>query len=270
MRDNGNVLVRRITRNVLISLVIGLGSQFTLFASVNAVAAQSYAPHKVQAGETLYRISKKHGYTVNEIALYNNLKPPYTLGVGQVLHFPNRAPINSPQPLKPVTSPKPQATTPARKPATSSQTPQVEKIAARGVTKHRTNADIRAEAGWQWPVNARPVQKFGVSKRGYAYDLQDATKIVAATNGKVIYAKQGLGSYRHIVITTTAEGYVVAYEFNSDILVEENSHIKKGQVIATIDKPANPNEPRADAYSKFYFEVWKNGSTVNPSEMMGR
>lgn len=276
MKDNGNP-ASRITSTVfqlLVIFFIGASASIIYANPADAKQSTSFAPHTVKAGETLYRISTTRGFTVDEVAVYNDLKPPYTLSIGQVLSFPGASSQREePRTVPPVAAatPKPVPTPiarPAAQPVVTTQTPSKAVAVNRTEPKPKTNAAIRAESGWQWPVNAKPIQDFGVSKRGYSYVLDDATQIVAATSGRVIYAKQGLGSYRHIVITTTPEGYVIAYEFNSDIQVEENSQVEKGQVIATISKPKNESVPRADAYSKFYFEVWKNGATINPKDVI--
>jgi LysM repeat protein len=41
--------------------------------------------HRVAAGETLYSIARRYGYSVNQVAAWNGLSPPYTLSAGQVL-----------------------------------------------------------------------------------------------------------------------------------------------------------------------------------------
>jgi len=44
--------------------------------------------HIVQAGENLYRIGLRYGFTVDELASYNNLADPDDLEVGQVIRIP--------------------------------------------------------------------------------------------------------------------------------------------------------------------------------------
>jgi LysM repeat protein len=46
--------------------------------------------HVVQAGENLFRISLRYGYTVNELAAYNNIPDPSRIYVGQVILLPPR------------------------------------------------------------------------------------------------------------------------------------------------------------------------------------
>ena len=42
----------------------------------------------MQAGENLYRIGLQYGFTVEELATYNNLANPNSLSVGQQIQIP--------------------------------------------------------------------------------------------------------------------------------------------------------------------------------------
>ena len=46
--------------------------------------------HIVQAGENLFRISLRYGFTVQELATYNNIPDPARIYVGQVIRIPPR------------------------------------------------------------------------------------------------------------------------------------------------------------------------------------
>jgi LysM repeat protein len=46
--------------------------------------------HIVQAGENLFRISLRYGFTVQELASYNNIPDPSRIYVGQVIRIPPR------------------------------------------------------------------------------------------------------------------------------------------------------------------------------------
>jgi LysM repeat protein len=48
--------------------------------------------HIVAAGENLFRISQRYGTTVSSLAQANNISPPYTLSVGQVIMVPTTEP----------------------------------------------------------------------------------------------------------------------------------------------------------------------------------
>ena len=55
--------------------------QLLLTATIPAVY------HTVASGDTLYGISKRYGYTIDQITGWNNLQPPYTLLVGEDLRL---------------------------------------------------------------------------------------------------------------------------------------------------------------------------------------
>ena len=44
---------------------------------------------KIAPGDTLYSLSRKYSVPVNDLAVMNNIKPPFTLSVGQVLRVPD-------------------------------------------------------------------------------------------------------------------------------------------------------------------------------------
>ena len=47
--------------------------------------------HKVQPGDTLYRISRQYGITVEELCRLNNISPNDVIKTGQRLFVPSRA-----------------------------------------------------------------------------------------------------------------------------------------------------------------------------------
>lgn len=50
-------------------------------------SSRKQASHTVDPGETLYSISRRYGYHVNQLAAWNGLVPPYSLVVGQRLRI---------------------------------------------------------------------------------------------------------------------------------------------------------------------------------------
>jgi LysM repeat protein len=80
--------------HLAVGQVVRLGSNVPMVANNAAVATASAVrpqaavngkQHVVRAGETLYSISRRYGYTPEEVAAWNRLPVPYTIGVGQVL-----------------------------------------------------------------------------------------------------------------------------------------------------------------------------------------
>ena len=64
-----------------------------LFVTVAVVAAATYV---VQPGDTLWRISRQFGTTVDAIVRANNIPNPNLIYVGQVLEIPGTGPTQTP------------------------------------------------------------------------------------------------------------------------------------------------------------------------------
>ena len=65
------------------------------------VVQQAYAPGgriTVQSGQTLYSIARDNNLSTDQLAAANNIPPPYTIQVGQVLRIPGNRNVSRPQP----------------------------------------------------------------------------------------------------------------------------------------------------------------------------
>ena len=79
---------------------------------------KSGATAVVQRGDTLYRIATRNGISVLDLAMWNNMPPPYTIYPGQRLRlYPSQragrpqsvAPVATPTRPRPATQPAPTA-----------------------------------------------------------------------------------------------------------------------------------------------------------------
>lgn len=78
--------------------VLEVGQQLTIPAPGTVAAAPTAAPepaaeeqiHVVQAGENLFRIGLRYGFTVDELAAYNGITNVNVLEVGQQIRIPPR------------------------------------------------------------------------------------------------------------------------------------------------------------------------------------
>lgn len=61
------------------------GASYSTPAPTTTTVSTGSSYHTVQRGDTLYSIARRYGYSVAEIAAWNNLHSPYTLSVGQRL-----------------------------------------------------------------------------------------------------------------------------------------------------------------------------------------
>ena len=81
--------------------------------------------------------------------------------------------------------------------------------------------------------------------------------VVAAADGKVVYAGAGLRGYGHLIILKHNNTYLTAYAHNQKLLVKEDQNVKKGQKIAEM------GDTDADRV-KLHFEVRRQGKPVDP------
>ncbi len=122
--------------------------------------------------------------------------------------------------------------------------------------------------GWEWPVNTRPKKSDGDSD-GLSYFLNRGTHVVAAASGRVSYAGVALSDYRYMVLVKTADEYVVQYDFNTELTVEENDVVSKGQPLIRISNQGEEKGDDKDLYRNLYFAVWRKGVPQDLDKLMG-
>ena len=85
--------------------------------------------------------------------------------------------------------------------------------------------------------------------------------VLAAADGKVVYAGAGLRGYGNLVILKHNNTYLTAYAHNNVLLVKEDQSVRKGQKIAEM------GSSDADRV-KLHFEVRRQGKPVDPAKYL--
>lgn len=228
----------------VVLLVTGCSSSVRKAPVSRATIPASAKTYTVQRGDTLYSIARAHGRTVAQLSAWNGLRRPSEIDVGQVLQV------------------SPPAGTKARAPArsTPAATP-----ASRGQSQEERNRAIaRANAekiNWMWPVQGKVVNSSDRNKKGVDINGQLGQAIVAAADGKVIYAGQGIRGYGQMLIIKHGEAWLSVYAHNDKILVKEGQNVRRGERIANMGKTDSDRV-------KLYFELRRNGDSVNPQQIL--
>jgi lipoprotein NlpD len=81
--------------------------------------------------------------------------------------------------------------------------------------------------------------------------------VLAAGDGKVVYAGAGLRGYGELVIVKHNATFLSAYAHNRRILVKEGQQVTRGQKIAEM------GNTDSDAV-KLHFEIRKQGKPIDP------
>ncbi|MEY2993176.1 MAG: hypothetical protein RL357_111 [Pseudomonadota bacterium] len=209
--------------------------------------------HRVQAGESLVAISRLYSVDWKDMARWNNLSDPNRLEVGQLLALSGAS-----EPAKPVqraesngvvVRPISNGTATAAQPQESAPAP-VEKVAE--------SAAPASALKLIWPADGPVVAQFdGNNNKGIGIGGQLGAPVLAAADGRVVYAGSGLRGYGNLVIIKHDDTFLTAYAHNQALLVKEDQAIKQGQRIAEM------GNSESDVV-KLHFEVRQLGKPVNP------
>jgi len=109
------------------------------------------------------------------------------------------------------------------------------------------------------------VQKgFGNGNKGIDFRLDPGQPVIAAGGGEVVYAGNGLGGFRHLVIVKHDQRFLSAYSLNRPIAVKEGERIESGGMIAGADAAS------ASGAGTLRFEIRRDGQPVDPASVIGR
>ena len=85
--------------------------------------------------------------------------------------------------------------------------------------------------------------------------------VLAAADGKVVYAGSGLRGYGNLVILKHNNTYLTAYAHNQTLLVKEDQSVRRGQKIAEM------GSTDADRV-QLHFEIRKQGKPIDPAKLL--
>jgi lipoprotein NlpD len=109
------------------------------------------------------------------------------------------------------------------------------------------------------PTKSSIINPFNeVSNKGVDFGGTLGDEVLAAADGKVIYAGSNLRTYGNLVIVNHNNGFVTVYANNKSLLVKEGETVKRGQKIAEM---GNSESEKV----KLHFELRKNSKPVDPT-----
>ncbi len=114
------------------------------------------------------------------------------------------------------------------------------------------------DVAWIWPSNGALLSQFSESgAKGIAIGGKAGDAVIAAGDGKVVYAGSGLRGYGQLIIVKHNATFLSAYAHNQKLLVKEGQTVSKGQKIAEM------GNTDADQV-KLHFEIRRQGKPVDP------
>ena len=194
--------------------------------------------HTVAPGETLWRISKRYGTTVEAIMALN--------GIDDVRSVPTGARLIVPAAMAPVDA------------------------ARRGEASTYASRDPRGRTSgrlsFEWPVHGEILSRFGVrhGEHHEGIDIRAAkgTPVRAAESGRVIHADASLAGYGKMIVIKHAGRLYSVYAHNSKLLVRVGQFVEKGEEIAEVGATGNATTPH------LHFEIRSNNTPRDPLEFL--
>jgi lipoprotein NlpD len=226
--------------------------------------------YTVRQGDTIMKIATEVRQPWREIARWNNLDNPNVIEVGQVLRVVPPAGSAAPAPaeLPRSASPAPAQVppkAPAGVPVATQTTPGVATTPAPSATPAAPAQPASAGADdvdFIWPASGSVLAGFDEAKnKGLAIAGKAGDPVLAAADGKVVYAGAGLRGYGNLVILKHNNTFLTAYAHNQTLLVKEDQSVKKGQKIAEM------GSTDADRV-KLHFEIRRSGKPVDPARYL--
>ena len=223
--------------------------------------------YTVKPGDTLIRIGLDAGQSPKDITRWNALENPNRIEVGQVLRVVppsgDMVAVAKPVASSSVVSTPIAAVVPAKPASAAASAPASAAAPVPAPTPVVAAASSAAgsgddELGWIWPNQGTVIAGFDeVKNKGLDIAGASGDSVVAAAEGKVVYAGAGLRGYGNLVILKHNNTYLTAYAHNRTLLVKEDQTVKKGQKIAEM------GDSDADRV-KLHFEVRRQGKPVDP------
>jgi lipoprotein NlpD len=202
--------------------------------------------YSVRPGDTLTKISLDHGQAWRDIARWNGLDNPNLIEVDQVLRV--TPPVQEASAAR--------STPPAKPPASSPGSTPPNNVAS------TPNVSADENLVFAWPHPGQVLANFDEAKnKGLDFGGKVGDPVLAAADGKVVYAGSGLRGYGNLVILKHNNTYLSAYAHNQTLLVKEDQAVQKGQRIAEM------GSSDADRV-KLHFEIRKQGKPVDPAKLL--
>ncbi|MBP7546136.1 MAG: peptidoglycan DD-metalloendopeptidase family protein [Acidovorax sp.] len=207
--------------------------------------------YTVKPGDALIRIGLENGQSWKDIARWNNLENPNLIEVGQVLR------VVPPSQVATVVVGSDSATT-SRPVTTATPAPVATSPAASSGGGSVSDDGL----GFMWPATGPLLAGFDEARnKGYDIGGKAGDPVLAAADGRVVYAGAGLRGYGNLVILKHNNTFLTAYAHNQTLLVKEDQSVRKGQKIAEM------GSTDADRV-KLHFEIRRQGKPVDPARYL--
>ncbi len=228
---------------------------FVLFVSASC-GPKGGVYHRVDKGQTLWRICYVYDVDIQDVAELNNIKDPTDIKIGDKIFIPGVKRAVRITPYKPPTKGK----TTNKKWSKSKKSSN--KRAAKKKNVKRSKKISFYKGKFAWPVKGKVIKKYGmngnVMNQGIDISARKGTLIKASASGEVAFASSGSRGLGNFVIIKHPSNFYTVYAYNELNMVKKGDKVNRGKVIAKVGKTGN-----ATTYST-HFEVRDGDKSRNP------
>ena len=269
-----NVLTHKLTfKTLFASLAVVSVFAITGCASkpqINNSARYAKAPdfYTVRSGDTLSGIANRYGLSYISVAEMNDIAPPYRIYVKQSLRLKQNGNRNR------TTAVKPFATQDSQIKRQNIQLPTTQTapvpVTAPTITTRTVTPTVPANSAvntstlrWVKPSNGAVLENFNnaANVKGIRFGGNVGDPVMAAANGQVVYAADGLKEYGNLVLVKHLDGYISAYAHNSKMLVKSGQNVTAGQQIAEMGSSGTNR-------TMLEFQIRLDGKPINPANIL--
>ena len=181
--------------------------------------------HRVERGQTLWRIAQQYQVSLDALARANQLEAPTRIVPGQLVWIPGAA---KPLPAQPLRA-----------------------------------AGAAGTDSFQWPVRGEVIAYFGGMQqgspnRGVDIRVAPGTSVRAARHGRVAFIDTKMPGYGKTVILDHEDGFSTVYAWNGELLVQLGQTVTQATPIATVG--SSGRAPLA----ALHFEIRRRHVPQNP------
>jgi lipoprotein NlpD len=216
--------------------------------------------YSVKPGDTLIRIGLDQGQNWRDIARWNGIENANLIEVGQVLRVaPPGAETAAAKPGAPNATPATGAVTKPVLPGAAAASAPAGTAPPPPVAGPREGDE---DVNWSWPAAGPVATPFEEGRtKGLAITGKVGDAVLAAADGRVVYAGSGLRGYGNLIIIKHNATYLTAYAHNQALFVKEDQAVRRGQRIA--DMGATDAER-----VQLHFEVRRLGKPIDPGKLL--
>lgn len=180
--------------------------------------------HRVEKGETLWRISKNYNTELEELVRINRISDKGQIEIGQLIFIPE---TNFPQ------------------------------VSSSSSLYSVNNEDFN------WPVKGKVILAFGqahndVINKGIDIEAGYGSNVIASRSGVISFYNPRLKGMGKTIIIDHGDDFLSVYSRNSQILVKVGDSVKQGDIIAKVGNSGR------DKMNYLHFEIRKGHTPQNP------